>query len=137
MLPDGRSLISTVGIRKFKILDTGNRDGYMTAKIEYIDDEEDSENVAENSKTLEESYAATKELLHSFLQRLPYQISHRLMAHVGPIPEEPSILPYWVMAFMQPFGISEQLMTVIYAITKPKERMTLVKSLLLQVTAQV
>ncbi len=36
--PDGRSLIETVGTSRFEILDHGNLDGYVVAKIQKIDD---------------------------------------------------------------------------------------------------
>eukprot|EP01126_Amoeba_proteus_P046061 TRINITY_DN518_c0_g1_i11.p1 TRINITY_DN518_c0_g1~~TRINITY_DN518_c0_g1_i11.p1 ORF type:complete len:382 (-),score=52.30 TRINITY_DN518_c0_g1_i11:233-1378(-) len=129
MLPDGRSLVATVGVRKFKILERGNCDGYMTAKVEYIDDEEDTSDTS-RGKSLEEEHNNTKALLYTFLQRLPYQLSHRLMEPVGPIPDDPKILPYWIVSFMQPFGISEQSLTLIYTLTRPIERMRLARSLL-------
>lgn len=38
MLLDGRSMLETVGWRRFKLLETGSLDGYMTGRIEYVDD---------------------------------------------------------------------------------------------------
>lgn len=38
-LADGRSLVSTVGQRRFRVLRRGHRDGYNTADIEYLEDE--------------------------------------------------------------------------------------------------
>jgi len=37
-LPDGRSLVTTRGDKKFKILDSWDQDGYKIAKIEYLID---------------------------------------------------------------------------------------------------
>ncbi|XP_067900080.1 LON peptidase N-terminal domain and RING finger protein 1 isoform X2 [Heterodontus francisci] len=37
-LPDGRSLIDTVGGRRFKVLRRSRRDGYSTADVEYLED---------------------------------------------------------------------------------------------------
>lgn len=37
--PDGRSVVDTVGIRRFRVLCHGQRDGYNTANIEYLEDE--------------------------------------------------------------------------------------------------
>ena len=39
-LPDGRSVIKTIGGRRFKVLSTGMRDGYNTALVEFIKDVE-------------------------------------------------------------------------------------------------
>ena len=37
-LPDGRSSLDTIGTRRFKVLEWGERDGYATAKLEWIVD---------------------------------------------------------------------------------------------------
>lgn len=36
--PDGRSVVETIGVSRFKVLSHGQRDGYHTAKIEYLED---------------------------------------------------------------------------------------------------
>lgn len=41
--PDGRSIVDTLGGKRFKVLSRGHRDGYNTAKIEYYDDKAVSE----------------------------------------------------------------------------------------------
>jgi len=38
LMPDGRSLIETVGVSRFRVLSYGMRDGYTVGKIERIDD---------------------------------------------------------------------------------------------------
>ncbi|XP_069747120.1 LON peptidase N-terminal domain and RING finger protein 2-like isoform X2 [Narcine bancroftii] len=38
--PDGRSIVDTIGKRRFKVLQHGQRDGYNTANIEYLEDEQ-------------------------------------------------------------------------------------------------
>ncbi|XP_022917918.1 LON peptidase N-terminal domain and RING finger protein 1 [Onthophagus taurus] len=37
-LHDGRSILTTVGVRRFKVLDKGEKDGYDTAKVQFIRD---------------------------------------------------------------------------------------------------
>lgn len=37
-LPDGRSVVDTVGGKRFKVLKRGMKDGYCTADIEYLED---------------------------------------------------------------------------------------------------
>lgn len=45
--PDGRSIIDTIGGKRFKVLERGTRDGYNTAKVEFItDDPPDDDNLA-------------------------------------------------------------------------------------------
>lgn len=38
MLPDGRSMIETVGSSRFRVLETGGLDGYIVGRIEPVDD---------------------------------------------------------------------------------------------------
>jgi Lon protease-like protein len=38
--PDGRSLVDTVGGKRFKVLSRGQREGYSTAKVEFLQDTE-------------------------------------------------------------------------------------------------
>ena len=40
MLPDGRSVLDTVGARRFKVLEKSVKDGYNVAKVEWIEDTE-------------------------------------------------------------------------------------------------
>ncbi|WRT66099.1 uncharacterized protein IL334_003052 [Kwoniella shivajii] len=46
MLPDGRSMVETVGTHRFKLLETGNLDGYTVGRIERIDDVSPEEEIA-------------------------------------------------------------------------------------------
>ncbi|KAG6335637.1 hypothetical protein ID866_3453 [Astraeus odoratus] len=41
MLPDGRSMVETWGVHRFRILERGSLDGYMIGRVERIDDYED------------------------------------------------------------------------------------------------
>ena len=36
--PDGRSVVDCIGGRRFKVISRGTRDGYQTAKVEFIHD---------------------------------------------------------------------------------------------------
>lgn len=42
-LPDGRSVVDTVGGKRFRVLRRGMKDGYCTADIEYLEDVKVSE----------------------------------------------------------------------------------------------
>lgn len=37
-LPDGRSVVDTIGGKRFRVLRRGMKDGYCTADIEYLED---------------------------------------------------------------------------------------------------
>jgi len=47
-LPDGSSILTTVGIRRFKVIERGETDGYDTARIQYIEDNMVKEENLEN-----------------------------------------------------------------------------------------
>lgn len=53
MLLDGRSMLETVGWRRFKLLETGSLDGYTTGKIQYFDDITSQEVDAEERRVRE------------------------------------------------------------------------------------
>ncbi|WVQ67955.1 uncharacterized protein L199_006160 [Kwoniella botswanensis] len=46
MLPDGRSMVETVGTHRFKLSEKGNLDGYTVGRIERIDDVSPEEEIA-------------------------------------------------------------------------------------------
>ena len=41
--PDGRSVVNTIGGRRFKVISRGMREGYHTAKVDFIKDEPETE----------------------------------------------------------------------------------------------
>lgn len=41
VLGDGRSLVDTIGVRRFRIVDRFSQDGYNMARVEWVDDEPD------------------------------------------------------------------------------------------------
>lgn len=47
---DGRSVVDSIGKRRFKVLHQGQRDGYNTADIEYIEDQKVKVASAKNPK---------------------------------------------------------------------------------------
>ncbi|KAK9900463.1 hypothetical protein P389DRAFT_192728 [Cystobasidium minutum MCA 4210] len=57
---DGRSMVETVGVSRFKILQSGTMDGYTVAQIERIDDIGDEEEAELERLALERSHARTQ-----------------------------------------------------------------------------
>ncbi|PWN25015.1 hypothetical protein BDZ90DRAFT_228659 [Jaminaea rosea] len=52
MLLDGRSMLETVGWRRFRLLETGSLDGYTTGRVEYLDDVSPEEVEAEEREVV-------------------------------------------------------------------------------------
>ncbi|EFC41735.1 predicted protein [Naegleria gruberi] len=59
MLPDGRSIIETVGTERFKILEKWDTDGYICAKVQILKDKTENEiSVIENSQRNRDTISA-------------------------------------------------------------------------------
>ncbi|XP_064376970.1 LON peptidase N-terminal domain and RING finger protein 1-like isoform X2 [Dromaius novaehollandiae] len=83
-LADGRSLVDTIGRRRFRVLRRGHRDGYNTADIEYLEDKKVAGEELEELQCLHES---TYHLAQRFCEHGDVASRHILMQH-GPLPEK-------------------------------------------------
>ncbi|KZF22740.1 hypothetical protein L228DRAFT_134973 [Xylona heveae TC161] len=118
MLPDGRSLIETVGVSRFKVKDWSILDGYVVGSIDRYDDislvEEERIEAAEtdparrsnangsSSPTAQLDHLSTRDLLDigmNFIRRMrdnsaPW-LHQRVLEAYGYPPEDPALFPYW------------------------------------------
>ncbi|KKY14328.1 putative atp-dependent protease [Phaeomoniella chlamydospora] len=153
MLPDGRSLIETRGISRFKILETGMLDGYLVAKTQKIDDI--SLNEEENMEAIETSTAvapadpdilppleslSTQELLHAGLAFIskgrdasePW-LHERILAAYGQPPNDAAVFPYWLACVLP---ISEEEKYQLLMITSVRGRLKIVVGWVRRIEAQ-
>ncbi|XP_051487225.1 LON peptidase N-terminal domain and RING finger protein 3-like isoform X2 [Apus apus] len=84
LLADGRSLVDTIGRRRFRVLSRGHRDGYNTADIEYL---EDRKVAGEELQELQCLHESTYRLAQRFCEHRDLASRHTLMQH-GPLPEK-------------------------------------------------
>ncbi|KAL1968569.1 hypothetical protein VTN77DRAFT_1779 [Rasamsonia byssochlamydoides] len=143
LLPDGRSLLSAVGVSRFKILDWGILDGYYVAKTERIDDislaEEESLEAREmaaaatssegNDESSEVPLEAlsTQQLLQLCLdfvekrraEAAPWLHQRVLMAYGEP-PTDPARISYWLASVLP---ISEEERYALLPTTSVRERL--------------
>lgn len=121
MLPDGRSLIETTGVSRFRVKrNAEHQDGYMVAEVEDFDDvslaEEEHIELQELRRvglrlpadfvpvTREElDLMSTKELMafaRATIQELhessPPWLSSRILAIYGQCPDDPALFPWWL-----------------------------------------
>lgn len=121
MLPDGRSLIESIGVSRFRVKRNAiHPDGYMVAEVEDLDDvslaEEEFIEVEELRRaglglpanfvpvTGEElDMMSTKELMafaRATIQELheysPPWLSSRILAIYGQCPDDPALFPWWL-----------------------------------------
>jgi len=105
MLPDGRSLIDTTGTQRFKVLSHSVKDGYMVAKIEFI---EDVPLTPEATARVETLAADLRRTIQTWINSLSTGNRTRLLQNYGPMPEDPNRLSWW-LANVAPVGDDEQL----------------------------
>ncbi|XP_065590738.1 LON peptidase N-terminal domain and RING finger protein 1-like [Cyrtonyx montezumae] len=97
LLADGRSLVDTIGGRRFRVLRRGHRDGYNTADIEYLEDEKVA---GEELQELQSLHESTYQLAQRFWEHEDIASRHLLLQH-GPLPEKEEDIqasadgPFW------------------------------------------
>lgn len=113
LMADGRSLIETVGLSRFKVNSWSMFDGYFVGNIERVDDislaEEEhieamevSSDQPANDLIAQLNTLSTRELLQigvGFIARMraasaPW-LRETVIAIYGPPPEDPALFPYW------------------------------------------
>ena len=118
LLPDGRSLVETIGVSRFRIKSWGMRDGYHVGNLERIDDislaeEEQIESVevgvssSANDLIAQINRTPTRELLQiglGFISRMrtasaPWLHQNVIASHGTP-PEDPALFPYWFASIL-------------------------------------
>ncbi|XP_057574919.1 LON peptidase N-terminal domain and RING finger protein 3 isoform X2 [Hippopotamus amphibius kiboko] len=103
---DGRSVVDSIGKRRFKVLHQGQRDGYNTADIEYIEDQKVQ---GEDCVELLGLHNCVYEQASSWFHSLKSSLKNRILNHFGPMPEkdaDPQINPngpawcWWTLAVL-------------------------------------
>ncbi|KAL8606237.1 hypothetical protein ACOMHN_012869 [Nucella lapillus] len=82
--PDGRSLVDTIGGRRFRVLSRGKRDGYNTAKVEFLKDDPITEAERAEIQTTQEGLYRD---IESWLNNLPLLHKARITQHFGALPD--------------------------------------------------
>ncbi|CAH6779950.1 LON peptidase N-terminal domain and RING finger protein 3 isoform X2 [Phodopus roborovskii] len=103
---DGRSVVDSIGKRRFKVLHQGQRDGYNTADIEYIEDQKVQ---GEDCAELMGLHNCVYEQASSWFHSLKTSLKTRILNHFGPMPEkdeDPQVNPngpawcWWTLAVL-------------------------------------
>ncbi|XP_053574671.1 LON peptidase N-terminal domain and RING finger protein 1 isoform X2 [Bombina bombina] len=125
-LPDGRSLIETIGRRRFRVLQRGQLDGYHTAEVEYLVDKRMEGEELQEVKRLHDTVYQQLEMCFSGQRS---SISRRIfMHHTSLPPKEDDIQAspdgpswcWWILSIL-PLDPSYQLL--IFSLTSLKERL--------------
>uniref|UniRef100_A0A8C8DXY3 Si:ch1073-440b2.1 n=1 Tax=Oryzias sinensis TaxID=183150 RepID=A0A8C8DXY3_9TELE len=135
--PDGRSVVDTIGISRFKVLSHGQRDGYNTAKIEYL---EDSKVYGEDLSDLLKLHDSVYEQASNWFTSLKDNMKSQILSHFGHLPSkdpDPQASPsgpawcWWLLAVL-PLESRAQL--TILAMTSFKDRLIAIRRVLIFVT---
>lgn len=104
--PDGRSVVETVGGRRFRVLRRGVLDGYCTATVEYLMDQPVDPSRVETVKALHDR---VRQEAQNWISSAPANLRQRILGHFGVMPDVESdwiTLPngpawlWWLMAIL-------------------------------------
>ncbi|KAK1885757.1 LON peptidase N-terminal domain and RING finger protein 1 [Dissostichus eleginoides] len=133
-LPDGRSVVDTIGGKRFRVLTRGMMDGYSTANIEHLGDTrvEDSEEL----EKLQELHDAVYEQARDWFQNLKIHFHDQILQHFGPMPEREADIQatpngpaccWWLLAVLP---IDPRYQLSVLSMTSLKERLVKIQHIL-------
>ncbi|KAL2087813.1 hypothetical protein ACEWY4_016641 [Coilia grayii] len=135
--PDGRSVVDTVGVARFKVLSHGQRDGYHTAKIEYLQDKKvDGEDLTELLKLHDSVY----DQANAWFTSLKDNMKSQILSHFGhlpvkdPDPQADSSGPAWSWWLLAVLPLENRAQLTILAMTSLKDRLIAIRRVLIFVT---
>jgi len=139
VLPDGRSILETQGLYRFKILESSSLDGYIIGRIQRVDDmplaEEEAAEALETGgpdPTVDDfeariNHMSTQALLQRSLDfvararsRSERWLHDRVLEAYGQPPTDPAIFPYWFASILP---IAEDEKYLLLPTTSVRERL--------------
>jgi len=131
--PDGRSVVDTMGGRRFKVVDRGTKDGYSTASVEFLHDV-----VPEGQELLDlqQLHDRTRALAVSWFNKASEEIKAGILSHYGAMPHleqdywsSPSgpAWTWWVLAILP---LDSQAQQQILSQTQLKKRLEAISRIL-------
>lgn len=90
--PDGRSVVNTVGSRRFKIESKSVKDGYNTAAVEFLQDEGIPSNHLGETRRLHDAVHRVASL---WFESVEPTTKRRILGHYGPMPTVEA--EYWTL----------------------------------------
>uniref|UniRef100_A0A8C3A9L0 LON peptidase N-terminal domain and ring finger 3 n=1 Tax=Cyclopterus lumpus TaxID=8103 RepID=A0A8C3A9L0_CYCLU len=131
---DGRSVVNTVGMRRFKVVQHSERDGYNMADIEYLEDVK-VEGLAE--RELHTLHDAVYDQALVWVNSLKAEQKDRIEGHFGPMPQKDSELqqspngPSWCWWLLAVLPLEGRAQLPFLALTSLKDRLSGIRKVLL------
>ncbi|XP_059408367.1 LON peptidase N-terminal domain and RING finger protein 2 isoform X2 [Carassius carassius] len=135
--PDGRSVVDTIGIARFKVLSHGQRDGYHTANIEYLEDEMvEGDELTELLKLHDSVYDQAL----GWFTSLKDDMKNQIISHFGQLPVKDSDPqgnpngPAWCWWLLAVLPLENKAQLTILAMNSLKDRLVAIRRVLIFVT---
>jgi hypothetical protein len=150
--PDGRSVVDTVGGRRFQVINRGMREGYNTAKVELLSDHVETHpdalagkdsNIFLNGQlilshftALEELHNAVRKEAETWVNSLPHLHRMKIQQHMGELPNieaNPLSLadgPAWTWWLLSVLPLDTRAKLSILAMCSLKDRLQAYKRIL-------
>ncbi|ELU08221.1 hypothetical protein CAPTEDRAFT_197542 [Capitella teleta] len=132
--PDGRSVVDTVGGRRFKVISRGMRNGYDTAKVELLSDYIDE--TPEALTALQKLHNSVRQDSEKWMDMLPSGHKAKIQQHMGPLPNmevNPLSLtdgPAWLWWLISVLPLDPKAKLSILAMCSLKDRLNACKRVL-------
>ncbi|XP_034037450.1 LON peptidase N-terminal domain and RING finger protein 1 [Thalassophryne amazonica] len=126
LLPDGRSFVDTVGGSRFRVLKRGQRDGYHTADIEYL---EDLKVDGEELELLQHLHDSVYQQAQDWYQHLNTRIREQITRQYGTIPEKEDNIqtssngPAWCWWLLSVLQLDPAYQTTVLSLTSLRDRL--------------
>jgi len=118
LFPDGRSMVMTVGEKRFQIGDLSDQDGYKVASVQYIKEEAVSADDQADLTHLHE------EVSSAFKSKVANLSKEQLKEKYGEMPTTPEAFSFWVSGILP---LSSEQKYELLAMTSTQERLEKIK----------
>ncbi|XP_058049737.1 LON peptidase N-terminal domain and RING finger protein 1 isoform X3 [Ahaetulla prasina] len=133
-LPDGRSVVDTIGLKRFRVIRRGMKDGYCTADIEDLEDikvKDEGE-----MRKLQELHNIVYNQACSWFQSLRNKFHSQILQYFGPMPEKEEILqetadgPAWCWWLLAVLPVDPKYQLSVLSMRSLRERLIKIQAIL-------
>ncbi|XP_072318947.1 LON peptidase N-terminal domain and RING finger protein 1 [Eucyclogobius newberryi] len=133
-LPDGRSVVDTVGGKRFQVLSRGVKDGYSTADIEHLEDAKVED--AGDLGRLQKLHDSVYEQACAWFQKLKHRFRTQILQHFGAMPEQEANIqatangPAWCWWLLAVLPIDPRYQLSVLSMTSLRDRLVKIQHIL-------
>ncbi|XP_055499981.1 LON peptidase N-terminal domain and RING finger protein 3-like isoform X2 [Leucoraja erinacea] len=134
LFADGRSVVDTIGRRRFKVLSHNEKDGYSMANVEYL---EDVKVAGEPYTELLSLHNLVYDQAFKWFSSLKQGLKSRILSHFGPIPRKDSDIqespdgPGWCWWLLAVLPLENRAQLPFLAMTSLQDRLNGIRRVLL------